>query len=62
MCLCVYACVRARVCMRACVHAFMSVHVCRLSGLVVMLVRAFTSKVFWTSTRKCFDVVCVVCD
>ena len=49
-------------CACARVHAFMSVHVCRLSGLVVMLVRAFTSKVFWTSTRKCFDVVCVVCD
>ena len=26
--------------------------VCRLSGLAVMLVRAFTSRVFWTSTRE----------
>ena len=27
-------------------------NVCRLSGLAVMLVRVFTSRVFWTSTHE----------
>ena len=28
------------------------VHLCRVSGLVVMLVKVSTSRVFWTSTRE----------
>ena len=67
-CVCVYvcACVCLSICLSVClsvfVHMFMYVHVCRLSGSVAMLVGAFTSKVFWTSTGECFDVVRVVCD
>ena len=62
VCVSVCLCVCLSVCLSVFVHMFMYVHVCRLSGSVVMLVGAFVSKVFWISTGECFDVVCIVCD